>query len=180
MPGGPSIKVITTITTAAGVRLEPASELRLAAGLTAAVVTGDGPTRVELRADGTASTVPQTIVPQAAVLAAGPAVVYFVIAAARTVPIPIARIQIIPHATTIQDPTDFARVGIEEFDASGVSVMDLFDGPIFYTSINNFASMSTAITVDPDYTLPVGSTLVARWSKGGAGADVLGATWIIT
>ncbi len=171
----PFLPVIKTITLDDGTQLDPADELRISTGLEAEAVEEDGRTWIRLSAESTSF-----LVPQGDVLAAGPATRRFVLAAAPRVAIPISLIQFIPHGTTLQSDTVYARFTVEEYDASGAHTRYILD-PYYGTNVQDFNSMQTSIyfTLN-DYTLPLGSTVVVEWSKIGGGTDVLGGTWILT
>ena len=173
----PFLPVIKTITLDDGTQLDPADELRISTGLDVEYVEEDGRTWIRLSATATPTNL---IVPQAAVLAAGPATMRFIIAAAPLVPVPISRIQFIPHDGTAQSDIAYARFSVAEYDEAGAFTLYVFD-PYYGTNVQDFNSMQTNIYfVLTGYTLPIGSTVVVEWSKIGGGADVLGGTWILT
>lgn len=173
--GRPFLPVIKTITLDDGTQLDPSDELRISTGLAAEYVEEDGRPWIRLSA-----ATPSFIVPQGNVLAAGPATMRFVIAAATRAAIPISLIQFIPHAATTQSDTVYARFTIAEYDGNGAFARYVIDGS-YGTNIQDFISMQTSIYFPlTGYMLPLGSTVVVEWSKVGGGADVLGGTWIST
>ncbi len=175
----PFLPVIRIITLPDGTQLTPAEELRISTGLDANVIVGDGPTRIELTATEIEAVPTFLLVPQAAVLAAGPATVLFVIVAARHASVEVTAVQFIPHANTALDVVNYAEFNLAVYDEDGVFVQYLLDGDIGTGDIA-FTSMQTDISLVVSHTLKEGRTIVAEWSKGGAGADVPGGTWIIT
>ena len=178
---GGFISAIKQISDASGVPLDPADELRFIGDFAVSTVTGDGPTRVEVRsaavAAATASPRPGLLAADAVDFRSG-----IVVAALASVPVAIRKVSFMPAGSLAVSASNFTDVDLREYDATGTLVAIRFSATTSTATgtTGNWTSYVTAFAYQANFTLPVGHILADSWQQRGAGVDIPPGSWIIT
>ncbi len=171
------LPVIKTITDSAGGSMRPVDELRIMPGLTATLVTGDGPDRIEL---DTYAADPDylplaSLVPQPALAATGNSVVLLARANSEG-PSLIRQLDLFLTDSVPASMTDFRSVQILDVDP----VAGLGSPPMVveYEFTAGIDPVTSPISWTP-YELAAGHFLAASWESHGTGAAYANGVWEI-